>query len=108
MREEIRSVKFVGAIETGSDYLTKEDKEYLRDNPRTFRVYIDKRITEEFVVEAYTKEEAEDIARNKSESYSKPDGSEVEDVSIRDSELDRCSYVEEEIEYLEKEVLDVT
>ena len=31
MREEIRSVKFVGAIETGSDYLTKEDKEYLRD-----------------------------------------------------------------------------
>ena len=55
MREEIRSVKFVGAIETGSDYLTKEDKEYLRDNPRTFRVYIDKRITEEFVVQAYTK-----------------------------------------------------
>ena len=27
MRDEIRSVKFVGAIETGSDYLTKEDKE---------------------------------------------------------------------------------
>ena len=56
--------------------------------------------------DAYTQDEAEDIARNKSESYSKPDGSEVEDVSIRDSELDRCTYVEEEIEYLEEEVLD--
>ena len=108
MREEIRSVKFVGAIETGSDYLTKEDKEYLRDNPRTFRVYIDKRITEEFVVEAYTKEEAEDIAINKAESYSTPDGSEIEDISVSDSELDRCTYVDEEVEYLEEEVLNVT
>ena len=88
--------------------LTKEEKQKLRDNPRTWRVYIDKTVTEEFIVDAYTQDEAEDIARNKSESYSKPDGSEVEDVSIRDSELDRCSYVEEEIEYLEKEVLDVT
>ena len=88
--------------------LTKEEKQKLRDNPRTWRVYIDKTVTEEFVVQGYTKDEAEEIARNKSESYSKPDGSEVEDVSIRDSELDRCSYVEEEIEYLEKEVLDVT
>ena len=85
--------------------LTKEEKQKLRDNPRTWRVYIDKTITEEFVVDAYTQDEAEDIARNKSESYSKPDGSEVEDVSIRDSELDRCTYVEEEIEYLEEEVL---
>lgn len=88
--------------------LTKEEKQKLRDNPRTWKVYIDKTVTEEFIVDAYTQDEAEDIARNKSESYSKPDGSEVEDVSIRDSELDRCSYVEEEIEYLEKEVLDVT
>ena len=88
--------------------LTKEEKQKLIDNPRTWRVYIDKTVTEEFIVDAYTQDEAEDIARNKSESYSKPDGSEVEDVSIRDSELDRCSYVEEEIEYLEKEVLDVT
>ncbi len=85
--------------------LTKEEKQKLRDNPRTWRVYIDKTITEEFVVDAYTQDEAEDIARNKSESYSKPDGSEVEDVSIKDSELDRCTYVEEEIEYLEEEVL---
>ena len=108
MREEIRSVKFVGAIETGSDYLTKEDKEYLRNNPRTWRVYIDKTVTEEFVVEAYTKDEAEDIARNKSESHSEPDGSEVEDVIVSSSELDRCTYVDEEVEYLEEEVLDVT
>ena len=85
--------------------LTKEEKQKLRDNPRTWRVYIDKTVTEEFIVDAYTKDEAEEIARNKSESYSKPDGSEVEDVSIRDSELDRCTYVEEEIEYLEEEVL---
>ena len=81
--------------------LTEEEKQKLRDNPRTWRVYIDKTVTEEFIVDAYTQDEAEDIARNKSESYSKPDGSEVEDVSIRDSELDRCTYVEEEIEYLE-------
>ena len=82
--------------------LTKEEKQKLRDNPKTWRVYIDKTVTEEFVVQAYTKDEAEDIARNKAESYSKPDGSEVEDVSIRDSELDRCTYIEEEIEYLEE------
>ena len=86
--------------------LTKEETQKVRDNPRTWRVYIDKTVTEEFIVDAYTQDEAEDIARNKSESYSKPDGSEVEDVSIRDSELDRCTYVEEEIEYLEEEVLD--
>ena len=82
--------------------LTKEEKQKLRDNPKTWRVYIDKTVTEEFVVQAYTKDEAEEIARNKSESYSKPDGSEVGDVSIRDSELDRCTYIEEEIEYLEE------
>ena len=82
--------------------LTKEEKQKLRDNPRTWRVYIDKTVTEEFIVDAYTQDEAEDIARNKSESYSKPDGSEVEDVSVKDSELDRCTYVEEEIEYLEE------
>ena len=60
------------------------------------------------MVEAYTKEEAEDIARNKAESYSTPDGSETEDVSVIDSELDRCTYVDEEVEYLEEEVLNVT
>ena len=84
------------------EVLTKEEKEYLRDNPRTYRVTVEKVITEEFVVDAYTQDEAEDIAMNKASSYSEPDGSEIEDVSVRDSELDRCIYVEEEIEYLEE------
>ena len=87
--------------------LNKEEKEYLKNNPRTFRVYINKTVTEEFVVEAYTKDEAEEIAINKSSSYTRPDGSEVEDVSVIDSELDRCTYVDEEVEYLEEEVLNV-
>ena len=96
-------------IETTITYpeLDEEEKQYLKENPRTWRVYIDKTVTEEFVVEAYTKDEAEEIARNKSESYSKPDGSEVEDVSVNNSELDRCTYQEDEIEYLEEEVLNV-
>ena len=95
-------------IETTITYpeLDEEEKQYLKDNPRSWRVYIDKTVTEEFVVEAYTKDEAEEIARNKSESYSKPDGSEVEDVSVNNIELDRCTYQEDEIEYLEEEVLD--
>ncbi len=96
-------------IETTITYpeLDEEEKQYLKENPRTWRVYIDKTVTEEFVVEAYTKDEAEDIARNKSESYSKPDGSEVEDVTVDSSELDRCTYQEDEIEYIEEEVLNV-
>ena len=96
-------------IETTITYpeLDEEEKQYLKDNPRSWRVYIDKTVTEEFVVEAYTKDEAEEIARNKSESYSKPDGSEVEDVIVSSSELDRCSYQEDEREYIEKEVLNV-
>ena len=88
--------------------LDEEEKQDLRDNPRTFRVTVEKIITEEFIVDAYTHDEAEDIARNKAESYSKPDGSEIEDVSVRGSELDRCTYLQDEIEYLEEEVLDVT
>jgi len=87
--------------------LTKEEKQYLKENPRTWRVYIDKTVTEEFVVEAYTKDEAEDIARNKAESYSKPDGSEIEDVSVSSSELNRNTYDDDQIEYLEEEVLNV-
>lgn len=95
-------------IETTITYpeLDEEEKQYLKENPRTWRVYIDKTVTEEFVVEAYTKDEAEDIARNKSESYSKPDGSEIEDVSVSSSELNRNTYDDDQIEYLEKEVLD--
>ena len=97
-------------IETTVTYpdLDEEEKQSLRDNPRTWRVYIDKTVTEEFVVEAYTKDEAEEIARDKSESYSKPDGSEVEDVSVSSSELNRNTYDDDQIEYLEEEVLDVT
>ena len=97
-------------IETTITYpeLDEEEKQYLKDNPRSWRVYIDKTVTEEFVVEAYTKDEAEEIARDKSESYSKPDGSEVEDVSVSSSELNRNTYDDDQIEYLEEEVLDVT
>ena len=97
-------------IETTITYpeLDEEEKQYLKENPRSWRVYIDKTVTEEFVVEAYTKDEAEEIARNKSESYSKPDGSEVEDVSVSSSELNRNTYDDDQIEYLEEEVLDVT
>ena len=85
--------------------LDEQEKQDLRDNPRTWRVYIDKTVTEEFVVEAYTQEEAEDIARNKSESHGKTDGSEMKDVSVNNSELDRCTYQEDEIEFLEEEIL---
>ncbi len=97
-------------IETTITYpeLDEEEKQYLKENPRSWRVYIDKTVTEEFVVEAYTKDEAEEIARDKSESYSKPDGSEVEDVSVSSSELNRNTYDDDQIEYLEEEVLDVT
>ena len=97
-------------IETTITYpeLDEEEKQYLKENPRSWRVYIDKTVTEEFVVEAYTKDEAEEIARDKSERYSKPDGSEVEDVSVSSSELNRNTYDDDQIEYLEEEVLDVT
>ena len=88
--------------------LDEQDKQDLRDNPKSFRVFIVKEVTEEFVVQAYNQEEAEDIAKNKAESYSKPDGSEVEDVSVSSSELDRCTYASDEIEYIEEEILDVT
>ena len=92
--------------ETWDDMMSIASKEqYLKDNPRSWRVYIDKTVTEEFVVEAYTKDEAEEIARNKSESYSKPDGSEVEDVIVSSSELNRNTYDDDQIEYLEEEVL---
>ncbi len=43
---------------TEEETLTKEEKQKLKENPRTWRVYIDKTVTEEFVVEAYTKDEA--------------------------------------------------
>ena len=88
--------------------LDEQEKQDLRDKPKTWRVFVTKTITEEFVVDAYTQDEAEDIARNKAESYSKPDGSEVEDVSVDYAELDRGTYLQDEIDFLEEEVLDVT
>ena len=52
-------------------------KRISKDNHnRTYRVTVDKdRLQIELVVEAYTKDEAEDIAMNKSSSYTRPDGS---------------------------------
>jgi len=85
--------------------LDEEEKQSLRDNPQTWRVFVTKTVTEEYVVEALSKDEAEYQARDKSESYSKPDGSEVEDVTVEGSELDRCTYLQDEIDFLEEEVL---
>jgi len=97
-------------IETTITYpeLDEEEKQYLKENPKTFRVYIDKEVTEEHVVEADTQEEAEAIAKNKAENFTKPEGWEVEDVTVSSSELDKCTYTDDEIEYIEGEVLDVT
>ena len=53
-----------------------------------------------------TREEAEETARESAQSGMRPDGEEIDDVSVDNSELDRCIYVDEEIEYLEEEVLD--
>ena len=95
-------------IETTITYpeLDEEEKQSLKDNPRTWRVYIDKTVTEEFIVDAYTKDEAEYFGREKAENFTHPDGSELEDLTVDSSELDRCTYQEDEIEYLEEEVLD--
>ena len=88
--------------------LDEEEKQSLRDNPKTWRVFITKTVTEEYVVEASSKDEAEYQARDKSENHTRPEGWEVEDVIVDSSELDRCTYQDDEIEYLEEEVLDVT
>jgi hypothetical protein len=88
--------------------LDEQDKQDLRDNPQTWRVFVTKTITEEFVVEAYTQEEAEYDAIQKAENFTHPDGSELDDVTVDSSELDRCTYQEDEIEFLEEEVLNVT
>jgi hypothetical protein len=85
--------------------LDEQEKQSLRDNPKTWRVFVTKTITEEFVVDADTKEEAEHYAMEKAENFSDPDGSELETVTVDSSELDRERYQEDEIEYLEEEVL---
>ena len=85
--------------------LDEEEKQSLRDNPKTWRVFVTKTITEEFVVDADTQEEAEYDAIQEAENFTHPDGSELEDVTVEGSELDRCTYLQDEIDFLEEEVL---
>ena len=94
-------------IETTVTYpdLDEEEKQSLRDNPKTWRVSITKTITEEFIVDADTQEEAEHDAIQKAENFTHPDGSELEDVSVDYAELDRGTYLQDEIDFLEEEVL---
>ena len=94
-------------IETTITYpeLDEEEKQSLRDNPKTWRVSITKTITEEFIVDADTQEEAEEEGLHKAENFSDPDGSELEDVTVEGSELDRGTYLQDEIDFLEEEVL---
>ena len=96
-------------METTTTYpdLDEEEKQSLRDNPQTWRVVVTKTVTEEYVLEALSKDEAEYEAIQKSENGTHPDGSEVEDLVVESSELDRCTYQEDEIEFIEKEVLNV-
>ena len=88
--------------------LDEEDKQSLRDNPKTWRVFITKIIVEEFVVDADTQENAEYDAMQKAENISDPDGSELETITVDYAELDRCTYQDDEIEYIQEEVLNVT
>ena len=85
--------------------LDEEEKQSLRDNPKTWRVFVTKTITEEFVVDADTQEEAEYDAIQEAENFTHPDGSELEDVTVEGSELDRGTYLQDEIDFLEEEVL---
>ena len=85
--------------------LDEEEKQSLRDKPKTWRVFVTKTITEEFVVDAYTQDDAEHYGREKAENFSDPDGSELDDVTVDCAELDRCTYQDDEIEFIEKEVL---
>ena len=70
-------------------------------------VVVTKTVTEEYVLEALSKDEAEYEAIQRSENGTNPDGSEVEDVTVEGSELDRCTYLQDEIDFLEEEVLNV-
>ena len=89
--------------------LDEEEKQALRDNPHTWRVSITKIIVEEFVIDdASSRDEAEYQAMNKSENSAEPDGSEIETITVDYSELDRQTYQDDEIEYIQEEVLNVT
>ena len=88
--------------------LDEEEKQSLRDNPKSWRVFVTKIIVEEFVVDADTQEDAEYDAMQKAENFSDPDGSELETITVDYAELDRETYQDDEIEYIQEEVLDVT
>ncbi len=80
--------------------LDEEEKQALRDNPKTWRVFVTKIIVEEFVIDSDTKEDAEEEGLNKAENSSAPDGSEIEDVVVDYAELDRGTYLQDEKEFL--------
>ena len=103
-------MKYKEVTETVTTYpdLDEEEKKYLRDNPKTWRVFVTKIITEEYVIDADTKENAEHDAMQKAENFSDPDGSELETITVDYAELDRETYQDDEIEYIQEEVLDVT
>ena len=103
-------MKYKEVTETVTTYpdLDEEEKQALRDNPHAWRVFVTKIIVEEFVIDdASSRDEAEYQAINKSEDSAEPDGSEIETITVDYSELDRCTYQYDEIEYLEEEVLNV-
>ncbi len=87
--------------------LDEEDKQSLRDNPKTWRVFVTKIIVEEFVIDSDKKEDAEYEAMHKSEDSVEPDGSEIETITVDYSELDKQTYQDDEIEYIQEEVLNV-
>jgi len=104
-------MKYKEVTETVTTYpeLDEEEKQSLRDNPHAWRVYVTKIIVEEFVIDdASSRDEAEYQAMNKSENSEEPDGSEIETITIDLSELDRKTYQDDEIEYIQEEVLNVT
>ena len=103
-------MEYKEVTETVTTYpeLDEEEKQSLRDNPKTWRVFVTKIIVEEFVVDADTQEDAEYDAMQKAENFSDPDGSELETITVDYAELDRCTYQDDEREYLEEEVLNVT
>ena len=103
-------MEYKEVTETVTTYpdLDEEEKKYLRDNPKTWRVYVTKIITEEYVVDADTQEDAEHDVMEKAENFTRPEGWEVETITVDLSELDRCTYQDDEREYLEEEVLNVT
>ncbi len=103
-------MKYKEVTETVTTYpdLDEEEKQSLRDNPKSWRVFVTKIIVEEFVVDADTQEDAEYDAMQKAENFSDPDGSELETITVDYAELDRETYQDDEIEYIQEEVLDVT